>query len=353
MTAALPEEMAHLRVLHFTDAYVGGVGSAIDAYIAHTPDFDHFGLIDSRGAPLRIAPGFSRSARLQSSPATWFRQLSSVVRNWEIDVIHAHSSRAGFVARSRNLGVPTVYSPHCFAFERLDISRYTRWTFRMVEAQLAPRTTVLAACSLGERAIASDMGFPRTTYIPNVSSQEFEYCEDQPSQGAGNHVCSVGRISPQKGPEFFSAVSTLAGPAAAIDFTWVGGGGAAAESSLIAAGASVTGWLSRGEVSNRLAQATVYLHCAAWEGFPISILEAVSLGRPVVARKISAMMGMPRRWLAEDPRQALRLIGELIQDAGLREQNVREWTVALAANSSGAQRDALYHTYRIALGESE
>ncbi|WP_237342687.1 glycosyltransferase [Vibrio vulnificus] len=38
----------------------------------------------------------------------------------------------------------------------------------------------------------------------------------------------------------------------------------------------------------RLRNADIYLHTAAWEGMPLTILEAAKLTRPMVIRKIGA-----------------------------------------------------------------
>ena len=43
-----------------------------------------------------------------------------------------------------------------------------------------------------------------------------------------------------------------------------------------------TGWIERKELENYLASADIYLSTSLWEGLPLSVLEAMSIGLPVV-----------------------------------------------------------------------
>lgn len=44
----------------------------------------------------------------------------------------------------------------------------------------------------------------------------------------------------------------------------------------------MTGWLPHDEVARRLAGTDVYLSTSSWEGMPVSVIEAMLAGRPVV-----------------------------------------------------------------------
>ena len=43
-----------------------------------------------------------------------------------------------------------------------------------------------------------------------------------------------------------------------------------------------TGWIERKELENYLVNADIYLSTSLWEGLPLSVLEAMSIGLPVV-----------------------------------------------------------------------
>ena len=95
----------------------------------------------------------------------------------------------------------------------------------------------------------------------------------------------TGRISNQKGFDFFLATSkALQGKA---HFKWIGGGDLKRESLLREAGIEVTGWMDRAKVISHLSGLDLYFHTAAWEGFPISVLEASRLEKPILLRTIA------------------------------------------------------------------
>jgi glycosyltransferase involved in cell wall biosynthesis len=51
-------------------------------------------------------------------------------------------------------------------------------------------------------------------------------------------------------------------------------------------GTELTGWVSREEVLAMTASARVYVHWTAWDGHPLSVLEAIGAGTVVVAHDI-------------------------------------------------------------------
>jgi glycosyltransferase involved in cell wall biosynthesis len=94
----------------------------------------------------------------------------------------------------------------------------------------------------------------------------------------------VGRVSNQKGFQFYAEVAMhFKGK---VQFVWIGGGDAEKEKVLKDAGVIITGWSERKEVLAQIASLDLYFHSAAWEGFPISVLEAAMYDVPVLLRGI-------------------------------------------------------------------
>jgi hypothetical protein len=88
-------------------------------------------------------------------------------------VIHAHSSKAGGYVRLalRTSRHPIVYSPHCYAFEREDLSWCVRQSFRAIEWMLSFNTTAYATCSHREAELSRwPLSRPKVVLVPNVAA---------------------------------------------------------------------------------------------------------------------------------------------------------------------------------------
>ena len=96
------------------------------------------------------------------------------------------------------------------------------------------------------------------------------------------------RTVPQRRPEAAARILSELRDVAEVE--WLGGGGGrrgvAGGKALASAGIPLSDWLPRAELLDRIGSATVYLHWTAWDGLPLSILEAMALDVVVVASDI-------------------------------------------------------------------
>jgi glycosyltransferase involved in cell wall biosynthesis len=129
---------------------------------------------------------------------------------------------------------------------------------------------------------------------------------------------------------------------------WVGGGEPAAEQALRDVGVLVTGWSPRRSALGWLATADVYVHTAAWEGAPVSVLEAAALGLPIVARRNPSLaaLGMPS--LSDTPEALIEAIRSLL-DRRRRAELRTDSELLLRQHRPEAQREALERAYAAAL----
>ena len=301
-------------VLHVVESLGGGVASAVEDYIRATPGFEHRMLARFRPDAHSLATLQSLSDGIIPMREGHLRRIRDVRRAWRDvrpSVVHAHSSFGG--AYARLAGLPrdrVVYTPHCFAFERLDVPGPVRLGFRLMEQVLSFRGRWIAAVSDREASLAARLpGRPRVVMVPNVARVDGV----TPSAQGGSEplVVAVGRLQPQKDPVFLARAAREAASAGVpARWRWIGGGDEAMQRELEAAGVEVTGWVERDEALRQLAAADVYVHTAAWEGFPITVLEAAALGKPVLARRIPALEGSGLA-LVDDPAGLARDVGKL------------------------------------------
>lgn len=342
-------------VLHVSEAWGGGLMSAVYEYVRSTPDYRHVILARERkehDTHDASAPADLTRITLPKNTIRAVRAIARAYRSLDPAVVHVHSSRAGAMVRLTPT-VPTkriVYTPHCYAFQRTDLPPGMATATRWAERLLAPRAGYVAACGRHELQLALRLrrrGKGRFAHVPNVARV---VARPRPDADVPLRVVGLGRLGPQKDPEFFRAV--VAGVNAvdpAITWSWLGGDPTAEESAMRGAGVDVTGWLPREELLDRLAASDVYLHTASWEGVPMSILEAWALGVPVVARTIPPVEAMGVALGGTTPGVLAQQILEL-RDANARKVASEASLHLAAANAPATQVESLNAVYNAVSG---
>ena len=361
MIAAMPDTepgadaaaLGGLRVLHVVEKYRSGVGSAIAQYTRSLPEVEHHLLsgtpVDGEG-DLAEQADFTATHRMTGGTRAKVRRIREVVADLRPHVVHAHSSHGGAYARLALSRRSTflVYTPHCYAFERRDISAPVRAAYWGAEALLAANTSAFAACSAREYDLSAwpTRRAPRQL-VPNIAPAVVGRA--QPSSAEGPLVVGGGRLSPQKDPDFFLAVvRLLRSKHPDLRALWLGDGEPASRAALEADGVEVSGWLPRAAVLDRLGTATLYLHSARWEGFPLMVAEAAALGVPTLVRRLPSFTGVPPALTVADELDvapALACLG----DAQAASSNVEAWAHELRHHTRADQRAALAELYRRAL----
>lgn len=339
-------ESNSIDVLHVSEAYGGGVQSAISRYIENSPDFNHHVLVRARSAH---DIGENSSATMEGFNGTlpaFLLYVRSYVRKTQPRVVHFHSSMAG-IARALIPSTDTriVYTPHAYAFLRRDYGRILRSMYLTAEILLTRRKQTVAAISPYEFSSAVRLAGPRAkvVYVPNVVPRGKSIPKSVPTSDLRPKVVMVGRISVQKDPDFF--VQTVLASNADVQWMWVGDGDAEMKAKLVDAGVLVTGWLPNDEVHRHVASADLYLHTALWEGAPITLLEAASLGTPVLARGIDCLEGLGFALTANDPVGAAHAVDRFFADEEFRRAACTATEDSIEVHSPEVQRDALEILY--------
>ena len=220
------------------------------------------------------------------------RELRKIFLAEQPSYIHAHSSKAGGLARLAAIGLPTnvAYSPRGYSFLMTDSSWLKRSLFYSLEYALGCSKATTVACGYDEGALARKVS-RKVQVIPNtVRCSEVTFRERTRTESEPLRVVLVGRPSAQKGFDLFLDVarSTVDLP---IRYHWLGGAGT--EESL-PGNVEVMGWLSHDEIISQLYSAHVFMSTSRWEGLPRSVLEAMGTGLPVVLSSISGHKELAR-----------------------------------------------------------
>lgn len=289
----MPADPSMTRILHVVECFGAGVGRAVQLWPKLTPEHEHHLLWEGEESP---APhhAFSSETRLPRGLAARIASVDTHVRSIRPQVVIAHSSWAGVYTRARRPSVPVLYAPHAYKFEDPSESGLRRAIYRTAEALLARRSLLTLTLTPREDALARSLS-PRsaTHLVPNSPTVTPTDGGHATGFDPGSTVVMIGRVSRQKDPAHFIEVArTIRRTRPAVNFVWAGEGDAALTKDLEDAGVRVTGWLDRQALIALLSEPAVYFHSAIYEGFPLSVLDAVVFEHPVVVRAIPPFDGL-------------------------------------------------------------
>ena len=274
------------------------------------PDFARdLPLFRERGIGVHVVSMHRRVAPL--ADVVTLARLVRLLRRLRPDVVHTHSSKAGFLGRlaARVAGVrATVHTSHAFAFEDTGAPWCGR-CYRLLERLAVRWTTRFIAVSEQERELALKLGFAAgqvvriANGIGDATSSDSRTIGrlDGETAGPSGHptvpiVTFLGRLCRQKGPDLFlAAIPEILRQAPEARFRIVGEG---PWSSWVRRQVARQTWRERvtfgvardeSEVAAELAAATVLVMPSRWEGLPYTLLEALQTGTPVVAADVGGV----------------------------------------------------------------
>lgn len=328
------------------------------------PDFRHdLKLYAERGITAHEIPMRREISPCRDLLSLW--RLVSCIRAVRPDVVHAHSSKAGALARMAGAlcGLPVVYTPHGLPF-LMRCGRLAGRFYRLIERFLAGRTAVIIAVSDEELQACLKIGYApnRVRFIPN-GVMPVDELEIVIRNTGVLQVGFFGRLSPQKAPEMFlEAAAEVAAHLPQTSFTFYGDGDLAPKLSeaILRMGLSarmrLAGAYAQGEAVSLMRQTDVVAVPSFWEGCPYVVLEAFQAGVPVVAARAGGICDLivdGDNGILTEAGSAESLCDGLLRvlrDAGLRERLARRGREALGCHTLAAMTSAVAAVYRQAAG---
>jgi len=285
-------------------------------------------------------------------------QLSRVLRGLKPDLVCAHTAKAGALARAaaRLHSIPSTFTPHGWSmFDRASL--HARPIFRWAEWLAASLgTSVINVCEF-ERECARQFRIcaPCKLEVVHNGVADFPLTRVREVSGQPPLLVMVARFTPQKDHSILlQALSGL------LSMEWklqlMGSGELRPR---IVAQVNALGLRERvsllppeTDVNPLLMEAQIFVLCTRFEAFPISILEAMRAGLPVVATNVGGIhesVVHEQTGLLVPPGDVLHLraaLARLIADPALRlamgNAGLRLWSARFTASTMAANTVAVY-----------
>ncbi len=265
-------------------------------------------------------------------------QILNAIKSEHPDVIHCHSAKAGLLGRLAGwlTGTKTYYTPHAFSFLSGETTRKRR-LYKFLERLTRFDAKVIACGETEQRLARNYVKYPDYralvwhNCVPEPVIEPEELTLHLPKRP---YILFIGRPSYQKNPLLFLDVAqrvmkTL--PDSYFIMLGVGFYSPAlkqmqeeVKNRNLKDNIKVLNWANHDDALNYLRNSELYITVSRYEGLPFSVLEAMSLGKAVVATNVAGNCDCVKDgvtgFLAEDADSLAEGVIKLMQDKSLREK---------------------------------
>lgn len=317
--------MARTRVLHvLTRLAVGGAQKSAlelcrrlpreryDVEVLAGPDTGQEGDLQAEftaaGLPVHIFPGLHREENRASDLSALWR-LSGFIKRGRYDVVHTHMAKAGVIGRMA-AGLAhkpiTVHTAHGWAWHNF-LDRKTKEKYVGYERRAATHCQKIIVTNEKDRgkALANGVAPPAqfTLIRSGVDFSVFDPAQHDKAAARAELglpekapiIITVGALTEQKNPlEAAQIVANVKNSFPELRWLVVGDGplreALHAEAERLNLGDTFQ-WLGlRQDIPRLLAAADVFLLTSRWEGLPCTLLEAMAMGKAVVATQVDGVL---------------------------------------------------------------
>lgn len=303
-----------IRILHITQATGGGVEQYIRILLEHMDQrlFDNI-LIASPAynerTYIRLVTSLEKVEMKREIGMADIKAMLNVrklIRTYHPDVVYAHSSKAGVIARLANIGLSSIciYNPHGWAFN-MQCSSVKQHLYAAAERIAAFFCEAIICISNAEVESALKKHICKSSKLrlivngidlnklddekrPKLTRKMFGFPE------TAYVVGMVGRLTAQKAPDVFvDAAKLIRQRIPNASFILVGGGDdeATIRQRVIENGLEkvlcITGWVDN--PSDYMEVFDVAMLLSRWEGFGLVLPEYMLAGKPIIATNVDAI----------------------------------------------------------------
>jgi len=220
-----------------------------------------------------------------------FRELKKLIREYQPDIVHSHTFKAGLLARLVSGSFARVHTFHGHLFDDASFSRSQKNVITLAEQFLAGRTDVLVSVGkkVGVELRAAGIGTSGkwVSIAPGVDAlPRVERSVARKELGVSDERVLVGwmaRVTSVKNPMLMVEVAKAM---PSVSFVMAGGGDMLEEVRAAApSNVSVIGWAG---ASTFWSGVDIALSTSDNEGMPIALIEAQLAGVPVVCTDVGS-----------------------------------------------------------------
>ena len=301
-----------LRVLHVTEAACAGVGGHVldlveglprhncELHLIYSPDrIDE--PFQARVSDNQVAKFFTINMR--RAPRLHDFQLARRIKSYiqqhgPFDVIHAHSTKAGGLTRFPFFSFQSknVYTPNGIFTMNPTLGSIPRFIAKRIELTLARKSHAIIAVSPEEKQHMLEIGLPasKVKMIANGISQR-----DWPSKQVTRHelgldpsaivIGFLGRLANQKNPTLMIEAFARLHAANNVRLVMVGTGPLEKHCRQLSERLGLESridWLGFKTAEQAMPAFDVFVMPSQYEGMPYVMMEAMSIGLPIVATQV-------------------------------------------------------------------
>jgi glycosyltransferase involved in cell wall biosynthesis len=289
-----------MKIVHVAEAFAGGIVVFVKSLVENLPEDEHIIVHGERAHVTKFTDIRKQFARTNARFVRWhsaqrsislfkdfaaflelYRILKRLKKQHQIDAVHLHSSKSGFIGRivCKLLRINNViYTPNGAPF-LVSTSNFSNFLYKILERLGNGFGGQVVTCSPSEQAEYEKIGIRSITINNGITFDRISGYDMEPSNKKFRIVTS-GRIINQKNPALFNNIAKYFEELTQFQFIWIGDGPERAL--LTSSNITITGWLPGEEVARLISGANVYLSTANFEGLPYAVLEALALKKPVL-----------------------------------------------------------------------